>query len=74
MASTLACNTTSDTGLIDLHPKGWVRTKKRNPVVPAIEEFKPFLEQWAAQGRADRRQPQGGLADHPARSGASTGG
>jgi hypothetical protein len=39
-----------DTGLIDLHPKGWPRTKKRNPVVPAIDELKPFLSQWAAGG------------------------
>ncbi len=38
------------TGLIDLHPKGWPRTKKRNPVVPAIDEFKPILKVWAKDG------------------------
>lgn len=32
--------------LIDLHPVGAPRTKKRNPVVPAIEPFKPILEGW----------------------------
>lgn len=40
----------SGADLIDLHPKGWPRTKKRNPVVPAIPPFKPFLEQWKVDG------------------------
>ncbi|CAB4140094.1 Integrase, catalytic domain containing protein [uncultured Caudovirales phage] len=33
-------------GFIDLQPKGKKRTKKRNPVVPAIEPLKPILEAW----------------------------
>lgn len=41
---------TEDTGLIDLHPKGWPRTKKRNPVVPAIDEMKPILAEWVKAG------------------------
>ena|GEM_PF-2147158 len=40
----------ADTGLIDLHPKGWPRTRKRNPIVPAVEEFKPFLAEWSKAG------------------------
>ena len=38
------------TGLIDLHPKGWPRTRKRNPVVPLIDPFKPFLKAWEKDG------------------------
>jgi len=34
-------------GLIDLHPQGKARTRKRNPIVPAIDEVRPFLRQWA---------------------------
>lgn len=37
-------------GLIDLHPVGKPRTRKRNPVVPAIPELVPFLEAWARDG------------------------
>lgn len=32
--------------LIDLHPSEWKRTKKVNPVVPAIPEMAPILEAW----------------------------
>ena len=32
--------------LLDLHPVGAKRTKKRNPVVPVVEPFKPVLEAW----------------------------
>lgn len=39
-----------DTGLINLHPTGWRLTKKRNPVVPVIVPFKPFLTAWAERG------------------------
>jgi hypothetical protein len=31
---------------IELHPPSQPRTKKRNPVVPTIEPFKPILEAW----------------------------
>lgn len=34
--------------LIDLHPAGAKRTKKRNPVVPAVDPLKPILESWRA--------------------------
>lgn len=34
--------------LLDTHPEGWPRTKKRNAVVPVIEPFHPWLEAWAA--------------------------
>ena len=33
-------------GYIDLHPPGKTRTKKRNPVVPAITPFLPVLKAW----------------------------
>jgi len=33
-------------GLVDLHPPEWKRTKKVNPVVPAIPEMTPILEAW----------------------------
>lgn len=33
---------------LDTHPHGEPRTKKRNAVVPLIEEFRPWLEAWAA--------------------------
>lgn len=39
--------------LIDLHPVGKTRTKKRNPVVPAIEPFKPMLEVWRGANSSD---------------------
>lgn len=32
--------------VIDLHPPAWPRTKKVNPVVPLIPEFKPWVEAW----------------------------
>lgn len=32
----------------DTHPAGLPRTKKRNAVVPVIEEFRPWLDAWAA--------------------------
>jgi len=35
-------------GVVDLHPPGWKRTKKHNPVVPLIPELAPWLEAWAA--------------------------
>ncbi len=35
--------------MIDLHPTVKARTKKRNPVVPAIEPFKPILEAWRGE-------------------------
>jgi len=35
--------------LIDLHPAARPRTKKRNPVVPAIEPFKPILTAWRGE-------------------------
>jgi hypothetical protein len=37
-------------GLVDLHPQGKARTKKRNPVVPMIDEMRPFYTQWAVDG------------------------
>jgi hypothetical protein len=37
-------------GLIDLHPKDKARTRKRNPVVPVIDEMRPILAQWAKDG------------------------
>lgn len=37
-------------GLIALHPVGKARTRKRNPVVPAIDEVRPFLRAWASDG------------------------
>lgn len=37
-----------ETGLIDLHPKGRLRTYKRNAFVPAIDALKPVLAEWAA--------------------------
>ncbi len=33
-------------GLIDLHPADWKRTKKVNPIVPAIEQMEPILRAW----------------------------
>ena len=33
--------------LLDLHPPAWARTKKVNPVVPAIGPMVPILEEWA---------------------------
>lgn len=42
-------------GLIDLHPKGKVRTRKRNPVVPLIDEMRPIMEQWAKDGASITR-------------------
>ena len=36
--------------LIDLHPPGKPRTRKRNPVVPAIDEVRPILAKWAVDG------------------------
>jgi hypothetical protein len=38
------------TGLVDLHPIDKPQTQKRDPIVPAIQEIKPFLEQWAKEG------------------------
>ena len=37
-----------DDELIDLHPPEWDRTKKVNPVVPAIEPLKAMLYKWEA--------------------------
>jgi integrase len=37
-------------GLVDLHPKGKARTRKRNPIVPMIEEMRPIYKQWAKDG------------------------
>lgn len=34
--------------LLDLHPHAWPRTKKVNPVVPAIVPLRPILEGWKA--------------------------
>ena len=33
--------------VFDTHPLGAPRTKKRNAVVPVIDEFRPWLEAWA---------------------------
>lgn len=33
-------------GLLDLQPPHWKRTKKHNPVLPAIEELAPILRAW----------------------------
>lgn len=41
-----------ENGLINLHPPGALRTKKRNPTVPMIDPFRPVLQQWAAEGPA----------------------
>lgn len=35
---------------IDMQPLAWPRTKKRNPVVPAIRPFRLVLRQWASDG------------------------
>jgi hypothetical protein len=32
--------------LLDLHPAGWPETKKRNPILPLLPEFKPWLLEW----------------------------
>lgn len=37
----------AETQLIDLHPPGKARTRKRNPIIPAIPELIPFLTAWA---------------------------
>lgn len=37
-------------GVIDLQPKDKARTKKRNPIIPAIPEIQPMLERWAQDG------------------------
>lgn len=34
-------------GLLDTHPAGATRTKKRNAVVPVIPQLEPTLERWA---------------------------
>jgi hypothetical protein len=34
--------------VLDMHPPEWSRTKKVNPVVPLIPEFKPWLLAWKA--------------------------
>lgn len=39
-----------DDGLVDLHPVAKARTRKRNPVVPMIDEMRPIYEQWAKDG------------------------
>ena len=36
--------------LLDLHPIGGPRTRKRNPVVPVIDELHPILLDWAKDG------------------------
>jgi integrase len=40
----------ADSALIDLHPAGKIRSKKRNPVVPVIDQMKPILTEWAEVG------------------------
>lgn len=42
-------------GLIDLHPPAWLRTKKRNPIIPAIEPMKPILDNWQASAVKSRK-------------------
>lgn len=37
--------------LVDLHPPGWERTEKRNPIVPAIRALRLILRRW--QGEAE---------------------
>lgn len=32
--------------LLNLHPVGWPESKKRNPILPIIPEFKPWLLEW----------------------------
>lgn len=32
--------------IIDMHPAGWPRTKKRNPQIPAIPALVPVLKDW----------------------------
>jgi integrase len=34
--------------LIDLHPRHWQRTKKVNPILPAIEDMAAILRAWSA--------------------------
>jgi integrase len=34
--------------LIDMHPKDWPLTKKRNPSIPLIEPLRPILNEWLA--------------------------
>jgi integrase len=34
--------------LIDMHPKDWPLTKKRNPSIPLIEPLRPILKEWLA--------------------------
>lgn len=44
--------------LLDLQPKDWTRTKKQNPMVQAIEPFRPILSAWKASphSRAQSRK------------------
>lgn len=37
------------TGVVDLHPAGRMRSHKRNALVPAIDEIKPVLTEWAGE-------------------------
>lgn len=41
--------------VIDLHPHGWARTKKVNPVVPAIPEIAAMFDVWPAAGVSSRK-------------------
>jgi integrase len=37
-------------GIIDTHPPGWQRTKKRNPLLPIPTWYRPWLKEWIASG------------------------
>lgn len=37
-------------GIIDTHPPGWQRTKKRNPMLPIPTWYRPWLAEWIASG------------------------
>lgn len=52
-------------GLLDLHPKDWPKTKKQNPVVQAIAPFVPILRQWKAVPPSECSIPEKGMGNLP---------
>lgn len=42
--------------VLDLHPPGAKRTKKRNPVVPVVDPFAPILKAWADDRSASPKE------------------
>ncbi|WP_439546845.1 site-specific integrase [Sandarakinorhabdus sp.] len=39
-------------GVIDTHPRGWPRTKKRNPILIIPRWWQPWLAEWIASGES----------------------